>query len=160
MDRSKPGNVKFGDMLRPQLLQGGHDILQIPPKLADRHSPAGTRPVLQPFPATLIDLEGTGVVMAGNMQVDHTHLQYAAVQITQRAGFFPPGRLERFVGFEIIPVVEQFQPLDGFRVERAIAVSRSGCIQIGHAEWNYIIPDGTRLQVQGDFQHLVGASLN
>ena len=42
------------------------------------------------------------------MQVNHAHLQDAAVQVAHRAAFGPPGCFERLVGFKVTPLVEQF----------------------------------------------------
>jgi hypothetical protein len=40
------------------------------------------------------------------MQVNHSHLQYAAVQVAHWTGFSPPGSLKHFMGFEISALVE------------------------------------------------------
>ena len=75
------------DVLRSQCLQGGHNYLQVLPEPADRHTPASFRPEQQPFPAALVDFERSRVVVLGDVQVNHSHLKDAAVQVTHRAGF-------------------------------------------------------------------------
>jgi hypothetical protein len=74
------------------------------------------------------------------MQVDHSHLQYAAIQVAQWAAFSPPGCLKRFMRFEITALVEQFHAMNGFRMEGTLAISYSRLNQIGHFMENYIIP--------------------
>jgi len=125
--------------LRPQSLQRSHDSLQVLPELANLHTPACFRPGQQPFPAALVDFDGAGVVVLGDMQVDHSHLQDAAVQVAHRAGFSPPGCLERLMGFEITSLVEELHAMDGLGMQGTLTVGNSRYAQIGHIEENYII---------------------
>jgi hypothetical protein len=85
--------------------------------------------------------------MPCNVQIDHPDLQDGAIQVPGRAGFIPSGRLERLMGFEIMPGVEQRNPLNGFCVEWSDTVGRYRCTQIGHGEENYNIALARRIWV-------------
>ncbi len=133
MDWFEQRFIKIGDMLRPQLLQNRNDRIQILSEFANRNAPACFRPKPQPFLTTLIDFDRPEVVQSCNVQVDHSNLENAPIQVTYRTGFIPPGSFKRLMGFEKVSGVQQLNPLDSFRVKLSVTVGNFRCTKIGHS---------------------------
>ncbi len=134
LDWFEQRQIKLGDMLRPQILQGGDGSLQVLAQLADRHTPTCFRPKCQPFQAALIHFDRSCVILTGDVQVNHPDLQDGTIQVALRAGFIvPPGGFERFMGFEITPGVEQFHALQWLWS----GVARDNWRFRVHSNWTY-----------------------
>jgi len=87
-----------------------------------------------------MDFDRPGKVVACNVQIDHTHLQNAPVQVAYRPRFIPPDGFESLMGFEVIPGIEGFHAFNGSWMERFLTVFNSWFGQFGHIECNYNIP--------------------
>jgi hypothetical protein len=57
-----------------------------------------------------------------DVQVNDCRLQDAPIEITDRVCFLPPGSLQGFMGFEVLPDTDQLQSLDRPGMERCLAV--------------------------------------
>ena len=109
-------------MVRAQSLHFQDGSVQVALQLPDYDPPAGLRPESQPFLAALVNFQRPGEIVADEVQIDNSRLQDAAIKLADRACFGAPGCFEGLMSFPIMPVIEEFQTLDRFWMERSDAI--------------------------------------
>ncbi len=106
------GEIKLRQAVGTEFFHRSDRGMQVPLQLTHSNPAAGFGPEGEPFLAAPVHLDRPSVILAGDMQIDHTCLQDALVKLADGTRFCAPGCFQRFMSQPIATMVEKFQTLD------------------------------------------------